>query len=164
MAQRPSQCQGCAQPCSTYFTLVSGGKAESFGCCQGCPVITAPVDGGLLPSTTLGLKLHIPVPSHRGRCPACGFRWQDFERTHRIGCPTCYQTHTELVLAAIARLQPGMAHQGRRPQVTPAERQAKLASCRALLAEAVKEEDFESAAALRDQIAALEAGLSSSQA
>lgn len=164
MAQRPSQCQGCTQPCSTYFTLVSGGKAESFGCCQGCPVITSPVDGGLLPSATLGLKLHIPAPTHRGRCPSCGFRWQDFERTHRIGCPTCYQAHTEQVLAAIARLQPGMAHQGRRPQVSTAERQAKLAACRAMLAEAVKDEDFESAAALRDQIAALEAGLPSPQA
>ena len=161
MAQRPSQCQGCTQPCSTYFTLVSGGKAESFGCCQSCPVIAAPVDGGLLPSATLGLKLDIPAPTHRGRCPACGFRWQDFERTHRIGCPTCYQAHTQQVLSAIARLQPDMAHQGRRPQPSVADRQAKLASCKALLANAVKEEDFESAAALRDQIAALEAGLPS---
>jgi protein-arginine kinase activator protein McsA len=63
-------------------------------------------------------------------------------------------------LATIARLQPGMAHQGRRPQASTADRLAKLAACQALLAEAVKEEDFESAAALRDQIAALEAGKS----
>lgn len=164
MDQRPSQCQGCTQPCSTYFTLVSGGKAESFGCCQACPVVTAPVAGGLLPSVELGYKLSVPSPTGRGRCPSCGFRWQDFERTHRIGCPTCYQAHTEQVLATIARLQPGMAHQGRRPQALTADRQAKLAACQALLAEAVKEEDFESAAALRDQIAALEAGNPSKQA
>ena len=163
MDQRPSQCQGCTQPCSTYFTLVSGGKAESFGCCQACPVVTAPVAGGLLPSVELGYKLSVPSPTGRGRCPSCGFRWQDFERTHRIGCPTCYQSHTEQVLATIARLQPGMAHQGRRPQALTADRQAKLAACQALLAEAVKEEDFESAAALRDQIVALEAGNPSKQ-
>ncbi|MEY4798069.1 MAG: hypothetical protein RI978_370 [Verrucomicrobiota bacterium] len=163
MDQRPSQCQGCTQPCSTYFTLVSGGKAESFGCCQACPVVTAPVAGGLLPSVELGYKLSVPSPTGRGRCPSCGFRWQDFERTHRIGCPTCYQAHTEQVLATIARLQPGMAHQGRRPQALTADRQAKLAACQALLAEAVKEEDFESAAALRDQIVALEAGNPSKQ-
>ena len=164
MDQRPSQCQGCTQPCSTYFTLVSGGKAESFGCCQACPVVTAPVAGGLLPSVELGYKLSVPSPTGRGRCPSCGFRWQDFERTHRIGCPTCYQAHTEQVLATIARLQPGMAHQGRRPQALVADRQAKLAACQALLAEAVKEEDFESAAALRDQIVALEASNPSKQA
>ncbi len=164
MVPRPSQCQGCAEPCSTYFTLVAGGKAESFGCCQGCAVLNTPTDGGLLPSASLGLKLHIPAPSGRGRCPACGFRWQDFERTHRIGCPACYQAHTEQVLAAIARLQPGLIHQGRRPQPSVAERQAKLATCRASLAEAVQNEDFESAAALRDQIAALEAGLPARQA
>jgi protein-arginine kinase activator protein McsA len=57
-----------------------------------------------------------------------------------------------------------MAHQGRRPQALTADRQAKLAACQALLAEAVKEEDFESAAALRDQIAFLEVGLASPQA
>jgi protein arginine kinase activator len=164
MVPRPSQCQGCTQPYSTYFTLVSGGKAESFGCCQACPVVTSPVAGGLLPSAALGWKLHVPMPSGRGRCPACGFRWQDFERTHRIGCPACYQAHTEQVLATIARLQPGMAHQGRRPQVSVAERQAKLSALQALLTEAVKEEDYESAAALRDQIAALEAGLTSPSA
>jgi protein-arginine kinase activator protein McsA len=67
-------------------------------------------------------------------------------------------------LATIARLQPGMAHQGRRPQASTADRQAKITACQALLAEAVKAEDFESAAALRDQIAALEAGLTSPQA
>jgi protein arginine kinase activator len=104
------------------------------------------------------------MPSGRGRCPSCGFRWQDFERTHRIGCPTCYQAHTEQVLATIARLQPGMAHQGRRPQVSAAERQAKLSALQALLADAVKEEDYESAAALRDQIAAWEAGQAAPQA
>ena len=67
-------------------------------------------------------------------------------------------------MATIARLQPGMAHQGRRPQALTADRQAKLAACQALLAEAVKEEDFESAAALRDQIVALEASNPSKQA
>lgn len=164
MVPRPSQCQGCTQPCSTYFTLVSGGKAESFGCCQACPVVTAPAAGALLPSAALGWKLQVPMPTGRGRCPACGFRWQDFERTHRIGCPTCYQAHTEQVLATIARLQPGMAHHGRRPQLSPAERQAKLSALQTLLTQAVKEEDYESAAALRDQIAALEAGLTSPSA
>jgi protein-arginine kinase activator protein McsA len=67
-------------------------------------------------------------------------------------------------LATIARLQPGMAHQGRRPQVSAAERQAKLSALQALLAEAVKEEDYESAAALRDQIAAWETGQAAPQA
>ena len=60
---------------------------------------------------------------------------------------------------AIAQLQPGLAHQGRRPQASTAERQAKLTACQGLLAEAIQTEDFESAAALRDQINALETSL-----
>ena len=143
---------------------MAGGKVESFGCCQACPVAQPPFDAGQLPSLSLGLKLSIPGPVGRGRCPDCGFRWQDFERTHRMGCPSCYQAHTDQVLPTIARIQPGLAHQGRRPQTSTTERQAKLAACQALLAEAIRAEDFESAAALRDQINGFEADLSAPSA
>lgn len=81
-----------------------------------------------------------------------------------MGCPSCYQAHTDQVLLAITRIQPGLAHQGRRPQTSKTERQAKLASCQALLAEAIRAEDFESAASLRDQITGLEADLSAPSA
>ena len=37
MIPRPPTCQGCVQNAVVYFTLVAGGKAETYACCQGCP-------------------------------------------------------------------------------------------------------------------------------
>ncbi len=138
-----------------YFTLVAGGKAETYACCQGCPSL---LSDSILPSLALGLKLTVPAPVGRGKCPTCGFRWADFDRIHRFGCPTCYEAHAPQALATIARIQPGLEHHGRRPTDAVADREAKLAKARLLLNSALKEEDYETAAALRDQITGLEAG------
>lgn len=156
MIPRPPSCQGCVQNAAVYFTLVAGGKAETYACCQGCPSL---VSDAILPSLALGLKLSVPAPVGRGKCPTCGFRWADFDRVHRLGCPTCYEAHAPQALATLARIQPGLEHQGRRPYDGSADREAKLAKARLLLKAALKEEDYETAAVLRDQIAELEAGL-----
>jgi protein arginine kinase activator len=153
---RPPSCQGCIQNAAVYFTLVAGGKAETYACCQGCPSL---LSDSILPSLALGLKLTVPTPVGRGKCPTCGFRWADFDRVHRLGCPTCYEAHAPQALATIARIQPGLEHHGRRPYDAAADREAKLTKARVLLKSALKEEDFETAAVLRDQIAELEAGL-----
>lgn len=164
MAQRPPSCQGCAQECTLHLSLVAGGKAEHYACCQQCPIVQQPAGGGILPSWALGVPLKVPNPAGRSRCPTCGFRWADFERVHRLGCPTCYQAHEAEALATIARLQPGVDHRGRRPQASPAERRARLAQARTDLQTAIAEEDYEAAAGLRDLIQELQAGLGEFQA
>lgn len=153
MIPRPPSCQGCTQTAAVYFTLVAGGKAETYACCQGCPSLLA---DAILPSLALGLKLTVPVPVGRGKCPTCGFRWADYDRIHRLGCATCYEAHAPQALAMIARIQPGLEHHGRRPADPDAAREVKLTRTRELLQAAIKDEDYETAAALRDQIASLE--------
>jgi protein-arginine kinase activator protein McsA len=61
-------------------------------------------------------------------------------------------------LATIARIQPGLEHHGRRPQDSQTDHLAKLAKARADLQSALRIEDYEAAAVLRDQIAELEHG------
>ena len=76
-----------------------------------------------------------------------------------MGCPTCYEAHAPQALATLARIQPGLEHHGRRPYDAAVDRETKLTKARDLLKVAMKEEDYETAAVLRDQIAELEAGL-----
>lgn len=144
------------------MTLVAGGKAETYACCQDCPSTKTLADSGALPSAALGLTLAIPLPQGRGRCPACGFRWSDFERMHRMGCPACYQAHAQEILGTIIRLQPGLEHHGRRPKVARDPR-ARLEEARRDLRIAQEKEDFETAAALRDEIIGLEQALQTEQ-
>lgn len=98
------------------------------------------------------------MPAGRGKCPTCGFRWADFDRTHRLGCATCYDTHAPMTMATLARIQPGLEHQGRRPQGSVADVLGKLVKAKEQLSRALSTEDYETAAALRDAIAELEAG------
>jgi len=156
----PPVCTQCKKTCTLFITLVAGGKATTYSSCAHCPSsITSPLAGSL-PSQILGIKLDIPMPKIQGSCPSCGFRWEDFERTHRIGCPQCYEAHTQELLPTLSRIQPGISHAGRRPQPSEIDLKNRLQKAKVELALALKNEDFETAAALRDQIAELDTKVS----
>ena len=169
-------CAKCSAPATIFVSLVVGEQTLTTAYCAACS--PAGLFDTPLPATFAGLKLAVPVPAGRGRCPACGFRWVDFERTQRLGCATCYTSHQRETDGLVARTQPGMQHVGRRP-VAPgtvavqtllpdleasrtkptraAAAKPTLAQLQADLKAAVEREDYEKAARLRDKIAALAA-------
>ncbi|MGA0134705.1 MAG: UvrB/UvrC motif-containing protein [Opitutales bacterium] len=139
-----------------FFSLVAGAKAQLYACCGACPCLMK-ASAGTLPSLALGVNLQVPCPVGRGRCPACGFRWSDFERIRRLGCPSCYESHLRETMAAIAKAQPGLLHTGRKPSPEPAlDVKQHIDAARQKLKEALAVEDYETAAVLRDRIAELE--------
>ncbi len=161
-------CQRCGAPATRFLKLVAGGQMLSLPLCAGCAGKS--LLGEPLPASAAGLVLAIPLPKGRGRCPACGFRWVDFERQQRLGCPECYGAHADDALELVARHQPELAHKGRRPgtPVAPLQRELEglrpepaeppapdAATLEARLAKAVAAEDYEAAARLRDALAAL---------
>lgn len=159
MSESPLSCTHCSKPCTVFVTLVAGGKADTYGFCPTCPQFPLLGAETILPSATLGLNLSVPIPLGRGRCPSCGFRWEDFERTQRIGCPTCYEAHQAHLAPALARIQPGETHVGRRPHQSLEQKKAQLTQFKVQLDSAIKAEDYESAAGLRDRITHLESEL-----
>ena len=167
-------CARCAAPATVFVSLVVGAQRSDLALCAACApagLLAAP-----LPATLAGLKLAVPVPAGRGRCPACGFRWSDFDRTQRLGCAQCYTSHPRETEALVARAQPGLQHVGRRPPPpgtaavqttllpeldaarprTPRAAAGKptLEQLQDKLRQAVEREDYEEAARLRDAIAA----------
>ena len=92
------------------------------------------------------------------KCPICGFTQADFKKTGRLGCSVCYVTFSEGLGILIKQMQKGTEHVGKRPQ--RAAREIEIGDrMRALakdLEKAVAEENYESAAALRDQLKQLE--------
>lgn len=157
-------CDRCGATATLFLGQIAGSESALLALCPDC----APKDlaGATLPATAAGLVLRIPVPASRAPCPACGFRWPDFERHQRLGCPDCYASHEAQSKTLIARSQPDLTHQGRRPgsPVSPLQREMdglrtdksepeSLARLEARLAEAIRGEQFEEAARLRDLIA-----------
>lgn len=158
-------CDRCGATATIFLGQVAGAESVLLALCAACaPKGVADMP---LPATAAGLALRIPLPASRAPCPACGFRWPDFERHQRLGCPECYAAHGDQSQALVARSQPDLTHRGRRPgsPVAPLQREMEglrtdtpaavpLPQLEARLAEAIRREQFEEAARLRDLIAA----------
>lgn len=87
-------------------------------------------------------------------CPACGWTLRDFRQTSRFGCPHDYEVFSAHVEDLLDRIHGTSKH----PRD---ERAATIGRLRNNLEKAVLSEDYELAAAIRDQIRALESDASS---
>ncbi|MFH1784495.1 MAG: UvrB/UvrC motif-containing protein [bacterium] len=103
------------------------------------------------------------------KCPKCGVTYNDFKRNGKLGCCECYTCfHTELA-TLLKRIHGGVTHLGKLPvsrgnktgtkkkasveTSTSIERQ--LRQLQSELQDAVKREEYERAAIIRDRIKGL---------
>lgn len=88
-------------------------------------------------------------------CPGCGQTAQDFLATKRAGCAQCYQVFCAALTDLLPSLHHGPVHAGQRPR-RPAQPWPRInvpyapALLAVALQEAVRAENYELAAALRD--------------
>ena len=112
----------------------------------------------------IGASEEIEKSALSQKCPVCGFSQADFKKTGRLGCAVCYTTFAEGLHTLLKAMHKGTEHVGKLPQ--RAHRTIELSHrMRALsenLRKAVAEENYETAASLRDQIKLLESELSNS--
>lgn len=97
------------------------------------------------------------LPGDLPRCAYCGTSLQEFRASGRLGCAHCYAAFDQSLRELLRRVHGATRHAGWRPPA-PGERDraSRVEALREELARAVAAEAFESAAALRDQIRALE--------
>ena len=108
------------------------------------------------------------------KCPKCSMNYEDFKKTGRLGCGDCYTTFEESLVPLIKRVHGSADHLGKTPSKSsaptktarPARAAAKAAprenkaeridDLKGRLNKAVKLEEFEEAARLRDKIREIE--------
>lgn len=105
-----------------------------------------------------GLIDFSPRTKQQGRCSTCGTRLKEFRKSGTVGCPECYSSFREEIVSFLEEIAGTVQHKGKYPK--------KLQAYKALLVdkeilkkrleEAVSNEDYETAAALRDRISYLE--------
>jgi len=98
-----------------------------------------------------------PSKTSRARCPTCGMHFSDFSKSGRLGCGNCYTTFKSQLNDLLRKIHGSTQHQGRVPLtqsdvMKPLREESKLQE---ELKKAIREEDFEQAAELRDRIKAL---------
>ncbi len=96
------------------------------------------------------------------RCPSCGLTYGQFKKRYRVGCADCYEAFREQMIPLLDKVHSSDIHTGKRPDGSTPRTAPKenpmwtLEVLRRQLQGAVKREEFEEAARLRDQIAELE--------
>ncbi len=95
-------------------------------------------------------------------CPSCGMVLSEFKRLGRFGCPDCYNAFAKVLDPILESIHDASRHVGpKQPEpradlVTPGTYRMKKEKLQRALQKAVKEERYEEAARIRDEIQELE--------
>ncbi len=97
------------------------------------------------------------------RCPSCGSTFNDILRTGMMGCADCYDTFYDRLKSSLYRIHGRASHVGKTSLSYDAvsARKDKIKELGEQMQKAVAVQDFEQAAALRDEIKALKGELQS---
>ena len=92
------------------------------------------------------------------KCSDCGSSFARIRQSGRLGCPTCYRVFAEELAATLHTVHGSTIHTGSVPARHRARRakEERLKTLRRQLQESINNENFEKAAALRDEIKNLE--------
>ena len=126
---RPIECSECKQQTDICFIEVTGAAKQQWNVCDTCPFLEG--------------KLSTKVEEQGPICSTCETSLQDIKRGSSFGCMHCYTL-----------FEPEMTkHCGRGPMHALDETSFdKLGKLHKALGEALKQENYEEAAWLRDQI------------
>jgi protein arginine kinase activator len=159
------QCDACqSEEATVFLTQIVNGKMQKVNLCPVCAKAKGVDDpaGFQLTDLLLGLgaSKDVESPANQHKCPVCGFTQTDLKKTGRLGCSHCYEVFAEPVRAMLKSMHKGTKHVGKAPAGHKIARELKqaLASMESDLAEAVRSEDYEKAAHLRDRIRDLRTG------
>lgn len=152
---KPEQCGECTKPATIHLTQIIDNKIQKVDLCEDCPYkqgVTDPegfslADFLLKPPATL-------ISDQSVQCEACGFTPADFKKSGRFGCPQCYETFKDILDPMLKNMHKDIVHRGKVPEKALARlsRQRRLDQLQSDLNSAVKEEDYEEAARIRDLI------------
>ncbi len=98
-------------------------------------------------------------------CPNCGYEIKDFLGNNRLGCSGCYPHFRRQVVPILARYHRHASHLGKVPRRAGgmASKQGEITRIRVALEKAIRSEDYEEAAGLRDTMRRLVAERDSQQ-
>jgi protein arginine kinase activator len=93
------------------------------------------------------------------RCPSCGYDYSDFKKIGRLGCPECYDAFEAQLVQVLRHVHGSTQHAGKKSTQVGGRAVARerMTALREELAEAIRSEDYERAAGIRDEIRGIEA-------
>lgn len=159
-------CQNCKKnEATTHIKTIVNGEATEAHLCSDCAKSLG-YDGvfsdfGFNFSDMLSSFFSEPVMAGLGgrslRCDKCGSTFNDIVRSGKIGCGDCYSTFYDKLLPSLERLHGRTSHEGKIPNcIVEVPDKTEKEKLQDELDEAVKSQDYEKAAELRDKIKGME--------
>ncbi len=160
-------CDNCKRnEANIKFTEIINNKAIEMNLCEECARAKGmhlPFEQGHFSLADLlsGLSSlgELPLTRQKGHaCLQCGSTYEDFKNTGHLGCGRCYETFQKELTPLLKRLHGYAHHVGKVSPETSEKRRKEetIEKLRKELEEAVKKEEYERAAVIRDQIKEIE--------
>lgn len=157
------KCQNCHDNEATvHWTDIVDDKKIERHLCEDCAreqeiPIQKPVTLSGFMHQLLQQKVSQEFGGAQKACPVCGMSYFEFRASGRLGCPNDYDVFKEGLMPMLERLQEDVRHSGKVPERAGGNLKAQndLIRLRRQLERAIQREDYEKAAALRDEIESL---------
>jgi len=157
-------CDFCGKnPATVHLTEIINGKITEIHLCQVCAkkkseefqkqFSLADLLGELIDVGSIDVSL----PDIK--CSYCGLKYQDFKQKGRLGCAHCYENFKSQLLPLLRKIHGSVKHQGKSPKIKTKETlslKEKIDELKGYLEKAIKLEEYEEAARIRDEIRELE--------
>lgn len=163
------KCDFCESAATVFLTQLINDSIKKVCLCDVCAEqkgVTDPtgyslaemLHSGLAHPATAIVGSNSARVTSRKSCSVCGFTVDDLNRIRRFGCCECYHAFRDEVELIVRGMHHGLQHQGKVPADFQdwREREERLAELREQLKDAVADENYETAAMIRDQIFDLE--------
>lgn len=160
------QCEVCqSREATIHLTEISDGVRTESHLCEQCAQEQGVASKNYIPLNELlnNLLSSGPKEDAAGKegqsdivCPHCGYTLDKFRDKAVLGCPQDYDVFEKELLPLIKKAHDGATvHNGKIPSRTPKDKQKQMEIARLeqQLDEAVRKEDYELAAKLRDKLA-----------
>ncbi len=152
------RCDVCGSGDSVFFIKPDGSGGE-LRMCRSCAVSRGHASDGEGSSARLdslpGVDSGSGSGSVSGACASCGWTAALLRTSGRLGCPACVHVFRRDLMSALKRTGRAGPYEGKIPRRCPTSPEDPLpAALSAALEQAIQNEDFETAATLRDRIRA----------
>ncbi len=155
-------CDICHKNIATvHLTEITGNRIVELHLCQECAnlkteELKAQLDlsellGGLVEKKEIKEKPSIS-------CPKCALTLDEFKKKGRLGCSKCYETFRESLFPLLRKIHGSTHHVGKFPKEVESDIlvERKIRELKHRLTRAIKLEEYEEAAKIRDRIKELE--------
>jgi protein arginine kinase activator len=167
--------ESCDNEATVHLTEIRDGKKHEMHLCERCAS-----EKGLpgkqhfsISDLLAGIAGQAQAAAQKGgkrakevACPVCGATLSQFQSSGRFGCPDCYVTFKDDVQGLVEKIHDSSQHVGKVPRRISSDisMQKDIRQLQVDLRKAVRREDYEKAAAIRDQIHQMEVKLKEKEA